>query len=41
MELGLLDGFVKACSPMNLLYCFLGSLLGTFVGVLPALSNGT
>ena len=37
MELGLWDGFVKACGPVNLLYCFLGSLLGTFVGVLPAL----
>jgi len=37
MELGLLDGFVKAFSPMNLLYCFIGSMLGTFVGVLPAL----
>ena len=37
MESGLLDGFVRACSPMNLWYCFLGSLLGTFVGVLPAL----
>ena len=37
MELGLLDGFVRACTPMNLWYCFLGSMLGTFVGVLPAL----
>ena len=37
MEFGLLDGFVRAFSPMNLWYCFLGSLLGTFVGVLPAL----
>jgi putative tricarboxylic transport membrane protein len=37
MELGLLDGFVRAVSPMNLWYCFLGSLLGTLVGVLPAL----
>ena len=37
MEFGLLDGFVRAFSPMNLFYCFLGSLLGTFVGVLPAL----
>lgn len=39
MEFGLLAGFVKAVSPMNLLYCFLGCLLGTFVGVLPALGG--
>ncbi len=37
MELGLLDGFVRAISLTNLWYCFLGSLLGTVVGVLPAL----
>jgi len=37
MELGLLDGFVRAISLMNLWYCFLGCLLGTIVGVLPAL----
>ena len=36
MELGLLDGFVRAFSPLNLWYCFLGSMLGTLVGVLPA-----
>ncbi len=39
MEFGLLAGFMKALSPMNLLYCFLGCLLGTFVGVLPALGG--
>jgi putative tricarboxylic transport membrane protein len=39
MDFGLLAGFVKAVSPMNLLYCFLGCLLGTFVGVLPALGG--
>lgn len=30
-------GFVTALSPYNLLYCFLGVLLGTAVGVLPGL----
>jgi putative tricarboxylic transport membrane protein len=39
MDFGLLAGFVNALSPMNLLYCFLGCLLGTFVGVLPALGG--
>jgi putative tricarboxylic transport membrane protein len=39
MDFGLVAGFVKALSPMNLLYCFLGCLLGTFVGVLPALGG--
>ncbi|WP_457300665.1 tripartite tricarboxylate transporter permease [Phyllobacterium sp. P5_D12] len=28
-------GFSVALSPMNLLYCFAGVLLGTFIGVLP------
>ena len=37
MELTLLDGFIRAVSPINLWYCFLGSVLGTLVGVLPAL----
>jgi len=30
-------GFATALSPFNLLYCFLGVLLGTLVGVLPGL----
>ena len=30
-------GFATALLPMNLLYCFLGVLLGTLVGVLPGL----
>ncbi|WP_425485782.1 tripartite tricarboxylate transporter permease [Ancylobacter tetraedralis] len=32
---GVLHGFVVAATPINLAYCFLGVLLGTFVGVLP------
>ena len=34
---GLLNGFSIASTGSNLLYCFLGSLLGTAVGVLPGL----
>ena len=34
-DLGL--GFATALSPYNLLYCFIGVLLGTVVGVLPGL----
>jgi putative tricarboxylic transport membrane protein len=30
-------GFSVALQPMNLLYCFMGSLMGTLVGVLPGL----
>ena len=30
-------GFGTALSPFNLLYCFIGVLLGTAVGVLPGL----
>jgi TctA family transporter len=33
----LATGFATALSPENLLYCFLGVLLGTLVGVLPGL----
>ena len=33
----ILFGFYVALSPENLLYCFLGVVLGTFVGVLPGL----
>jgi putative tricarboxylic transport membrane protein len=41
MDFGLLAGFGKALSPINLWYCFLGTLLGTVVGVLPALGPAT
>ena len=30
-------GFATALSPVNLLYCFIGVLLGTLIGVLPGL----
>lgn len=30
-------GFDTALSPINLMYCFFGALLGTFIGVLPGL----
>ena len=41
MEFGLLAGFWRAISPVKLWYCFLGTLLGTVVGVLPALGPAT
>src|SRR5512134_2348377 len=34
---GVLQGFSIALSPVNLLYGFIGALLGTAVGVLPGL----
>jgi putative tricarboxylic transport membrane protein len=34
---GLLQGFQIALSPVNLLWCLIGSILGTAVGVLPGL----
>jgi putative tricarboxylic transport membrane protein len=34
---GLLNGFSIALTPVNLLFCFLGAVLGTAVGVLPGL----
>jgi putative tricarboxylic transport membrane protein len=34
---GLLQGFSVALQPMNLLWCFVGVLLGTIVGVMPGL----
>ena len=34
---GLLKGFGIAITPINLLYCFLGSLMGTVVGILPGI----
>src|SRR5213596_3934319 len=33
----LATGFAVALAPINLLYCFLGSLVGTAIGVLPGL----
>jgi len=37
MEGGLLSGFLGALNFTNLMYCFVGCVLGTFVGVLPGL----
>ena len=34
---GLLNGFSVALTPVNLLFCFLGAVLGTAIGVLPGL----
>jgi putative tricarboxylic transport membrane protein len=34
---GLLQGFAVALQPLNLLWCFLGVVLGTVVGVMPGL----
>lgn len=34
---GLLNGFAIIITPINLLYCFLGSFMGTVVGVLPGI----
>ena len=34
---GLLQGFAVALTPMNLLWCFVGVLLGTVIGVMPGL----
>ncbi|HEX7074151.1 MAG TPA: tripartite tricarboxylate transporter permease [Hyphomicrobiaceae bacterium] len=34
-------GFATAFSPSNLLYCFLGVLLGTVIGVLPGIGTAT
>ena len=33
----LLEGFATALTPVNLLYAFLGVLLGTAIGVLPGI----
>ena len=33
----LVNGFAVALTPINLLYCFLGSFIGTAIGVLPGL----
>lgn len=34
---GLFNGFSVALTPINLLFCFLGTILGTAIGVLPGL----
>ncbi|MCD6042443.1 MAG: tripartite tricarboxylate transporter permease [Burkholderiales bacterium] len=34
---GLMQGFAVALQPMNLLWCFVGVLLGTIVGIMPGL----
>ncbi len=34
-------GFAVAATPLNLMYCFLGALLGTMVGVLPGIGPVT
>src|SRR5512139_4119093 len=34
---GLLHGFAVALSPMNLLFGFLGAVIGTIIGILPGL----
>src|SRR5688500_5029965 len=34
---GLMQGFAVALQPMNLLWCFVGVLLGTVIGVMPGL----
>ena len=34
---GLAGGFAVALTPANLLYCFLGVVLGTLIGVLPGI----
>ena len=33
----LLQGFITAATPINLLWCFVGCALGTAVGVLPGI----
>jgi putative tricarboxylic transport membrane protein len=33
----LLQGFATVLTPMNLLYCFIGTFLGTVVGILPGI----
>ena len=33
----LLNGFMVVLSPLNLLWCFIGSVLGTLIGVLPGI----
>ena len=37
----ILEGFQTAISPVNLLYCFIGVLLGTITGLLPGLGSPT
>lgn len=37
----ILGGFQTALSPVNLVYCFVGVLLGTVIGLLPGLGSAT
>ena len=34
---GLLAGFVTVLQPVNIMFCFLGAVIGTLIGVLPGL----
>ena len=38
-SVGLQIGVVTAFQPMNLLYCFIGVLIGTLIGVLPGIGT--
>jgi len=33
----LFQGFATTVQPINLFYCFFGTLIGTFIGVLPGI----
>ncbi|MCA3748386.1 MAG: tripartite tricarboxylate transporter permease, partial [Rubrobacter sp.] len=37
----ILLGFQTALSPVNLMYCFIGVVLGTIIGLLPGLGSVT
>ncbi|MDQ3942432.1 MAG: tripartite tricarboxylate transporter permease, partial [Actinomycetota bacterium] len=37
----ILGGFQTAITPVNLIYCFVGVLLGTVIGLLPGLGSAT
>ncbi len=37
----ILGGFATAVTPVNLMYCFIGVLLGTVIGLLPGLGSAT
>lgn len=37
----ILGGFATAATPVNILYCFIGVLLGTVIGLLPGLGSAT
>ena len=34
---GLLAGFITVLQPVNIMFCFLGAVIGTLIGVLPGL----